>query len=49
MQTTAVKVEEPKGKLGVLLVGLGAVSSTFVAGRWRVLTSKVTQMRRQNG
>jgi myo-inositol-1-phosphate synthase len=32
MRTTAVKVEEPKGKLGVLLVGLGAVSSTFVAG-----------------
>ena len=27
-----VQVEEPKGKLGVLLVGLGAVSTTFVAG-----------------
>src|SRR5438046_831797 len=25
-------VEEPKGKLGVLLVGLGAVSTTFIAG-----------------
>src|SRR5215467_12195653 len=27
-----VQVEEPKGKLGVLMVGLGAVSTTFVAG-----------------
>src|SRR5262249_28195064 len=27
-----IHVEEPKGKLGVLLVGLGAVSTTFVAG-----------------
>ncbi|MBI3952285.1 MAG: inositol-3-phosphate synthase [Acidobacteria bacterium] len=27
-----VKIEEPKGKLGVLLVGLGAVSTTFIAG-----------------
>ena len=27
-----VEIEEPKGKLGVLLVGLGAVSTTFVAG-----------------
>src|SRR5215471_4765466 len=27
-----VQVEDPKGKLGVLLVGLGAVSTTFVAG-----------------
>src|ERR1051325_4344983 len=25
-------IEEPKGKLGVLLVGLGAVSTTFIAG-----------------
>lgn len=27
-----VRIEEPKGKLGVLLVGLGAVSTTFIAG-----------------
>lgn len=27
-----VKIAPPKGKLGVLLVGLGAVSTTFVAG-----------------
>jgi len=27
-----IKIEEPKGKLGVLLPGLGAVSTTFVAG-----------------
>src|SRR5215831_14279382 len=27
-----VQVEDPKGKLGVLLVGLGAVSTTFIAG-----------------
>jgi myo-inositol-1-phosphate synthase len=27
-----VQLEDPKGKLGVLLVGLGAVSTTFVAG-----------------
>ncbi len=31
-QKTSVNIEEPKGKLGVLLVGLGAVSTTFVAG-----------------
>ena len=29
---TPIAVEEPKGKLGVLLVGLGAVSTTFIAG-----------------
>lgn len=28
----AVAIEEPNGKLGVLLVGLGAVSTTFIAG-----------------
>ena len=27
-----VEITEPKGKLGVLLVGLGAVSTTFIAG-----------------
>lgn len=27
-----VKIEDSKGKLGVLLVGLGAVSTTFIAG-----------------
>jgi myo-inositol-1-phosphate synthase len=27
-----IQVEDPKGKLGVLLVGLGAVSTTFIAG-----------------
>ena len=31
-QKTSVAIEEPKGKLGVLLVGLGAVSTTFIAG-----------------
>jgi myo-inositol-1-phosphate synthase len=30
--TQRTVIEEPKGKLGVLLVGLGAVSTTFVAG-----------------
>jgi len=28
----SVEIEEPKGRLGVLLVGLGAVSTTFIAG-----------------
>jgi myo-inositol-1-phosphate synthase len=28
----AVKIEEPSGKLGVLIPGLGAVSTTFIAG-----------------
>ncbi len=28
----AVEIREPDGKLGVLLVGLGAVSTTFIAG-----------------
>ena len=27
-----IRSEDPKGKLGVLMVGLGAVSTTFVAG-----------------
>jgi myo-inositol-1-phosphate synthase len=31
-QKVPVSIEEPKGKLGVLLVGLGAVSTTFIAG-----------------
>src|SRR4029078_13141547 len=31
-QKTPVAIEEPKGRLGVLLVGLGAVSTTFIAG-----------------
>src|SRR5713226_6477929 len=31
-QRTSVEIVEPKGKLGVLLVGLGAVSTTFIAG-----------------
>jgi myo-inositol-1-phosphate synthase len=31
-QKTSLPIEEPKGKLGVLLVGLGAVSTTFIAG-----------------
>ena len=30
--TTRVEIAEAEGKLGVLLVGLGAVSSTFIAG-----------------
>jgi len=32
IQKTPVPIEEPKGRLGVLLVGLGAVSTTFIAG-----------------
>ena len=31
-QKTPLVIEEPRGKLGVLLVGLGAVSTTFIAG-----------------
>jgi myo-inositol-1-phosphate synthase len=31
-QKTPVEIQEPKGKLGVLLVGLGAVSTTLIAG-----------------
>jgi myo-inositol-1-phosphate synthase len=31
-QKTPIAIEDPKGKLGVLLVGLGAVSTTFIAG-----------------
>ena len=32
MVEKGIEIEAPKGKLGVLLVGLGAVSTTFVAG-----------------
>src|SRR5487761_1185484 len=32
MARRGVKIEEPKGKLGVLIPGLGAVSTTFIAG-----------------
>ncbi|MBI2339607.1 MAG: inositol-3-phosphate synthase [Deltaproteobacteria bacterium] len=32
MDTKKVTIRKPEGKLGVLLVGLGAVSTTFVAG-----------------
>ncbi|HEX3125721.1 MAG TPA: inositol-3-phosphate synthase [Thermoanaerobaculia bacterium] len=32
MSQTGVHIQEPKGKLGVLLVGLGAVSTTVIAG-----------------
>jgi myo-inositol-1-phosphate synthase len=32
MNQTGVQIQEPKGKLGVLLVGLGAVSTTVIAG-----------------
>jgi myo-inositol-1-phosphate synthase len=28
----SAKIEEPKGKLGIMLVGLGAVSTTFIVG-----------------
>lgn len=31
-QKTPIPIDDPKGKLGVLLVGLGAVSTTFIAG-----------------
>src|SRR5262252_1489181 len=31
------EIQEPKGKLGVLLVGLGAVSTTFIAGVQAIL------------
>src|SRR4051812_26866236 len=32
MRHPAINVDPPSGKLGVLLVGLGAVSTTFIAG-----------------
>jgi len=32
LEKKEIKIEEPKGKLGVLLPGLGAVSTTFIAG-----------------
>ncbi|MEE8583303.1 MAG: inositol-3-phosphate synthase [Acidobacteriota bacterium] len=32
MADNGVRIDEPTGKLGVLLVGLGAVSTTFIAG-----------------
>ncbi len=32
MSGEGVKIEEPKGKLGVLIPGLGAVGTTFIAG-----------------
>ncbi|MBV8805291.1 MAG: inositol-3-phosphate synthase, partial [Sinobacteraceae bacterium] len=32
MRHPAIHIDPPKGRLGVLLVGLGAVSTTFVAG-----------------
>jgi len=32
MRAGGTTIEEPRGRLGVLLVGLGAVSSTFIAG-----------------
>src|SRR5215471_8946927 len=32
-----IQIQEPKGRLGVLLVGLGAVSTTFIAGVQAIL------------
>ncbi|MGH9353488.1 MAG: inositol-3-phosphate synthase, partial [Terriglobia bacterium] len=32
MARKATRIEEPKGKLGVLIPGMGAVATTFVAG-----------------
>ncbi|MDE3179058.1 MAG: inositol-3-phosphate synthase [Acidobacteriota bacterium] len=32
MALRSVKIDEPKGKLGVLIPGMGAVSTTFIAG-----------------
>ena len=32
MANTEIKIEEPKGKLGVMTVGLGAVATTMIAG-----------------
>jgi len=32
MSEKRIEIAEPKGKLGVLLIGLGAVSTTFIAG-----------------
>ena len=32
MSEKRIKIVAPKGKLGVLLIGLGAVSTTFIAG-----------------
>ena len=32
MARKAIRIDEPKGKLGVLVPGMGAVATTFVAG-----------------
>ncbi|HEV2231862.1 MAG TPA: inositol-3-phosphate synthase, partial [Terriglobia bacterium] len=32
MARKALKIAEPKGKLGVLIPGMGAVATTFIAG-----------------
>ena len=37
MINKGIPIEEPKGKLGVLIPGLGAVSTTFIAGVYAVL------------
>ena len=46
MIQTGQKIENPQGKLGVLMVGLGAVSTTFVTG---VLASKKGQAKPLGG
>ena len=51
-RSLAKRIVRPKGKLGVLLPGMGAVSSTFIAGVFLVNLGKgkpigsVTQMSR---
>ena len=37
MTNKEIQVEEPKGKLGILTPGLGAVSTTFIAGVYSIL------------
>ncbi len=32
MATRAIHIDEPKGKLGILIPGMGAVTTTFIAG-----------------
>ncbi len=32
MAKKAIRINEPKGKLGVMIPGMGAVATTFIAG-----------------
>jgi hypothetical protein len=40
MTNIGVEIQPAKGKLGILLVGLGAVSTAFVAGWTTVLRER---------